>query len=60
MINVSSYRTVAELDKAYSEHRESLRVSGLPYDDAALMGAWAEAVRDMEAALSAPRDFSSL
>ena len=60
MINVSSYKSIAELDKAYSEHRDSLRQSGIPFDDAALMGAWAEAVKDMEEALNQPRDFTQL
>lgn len=60
MIQLSSFTTVAELDKHYSELRDSLKVSGLPYDDSSLMGAWAEAVRDLEAELAKPRDFSSL
>lgn len=60
VITLSSYTTVAELDKAYSELRDSLKQSGLPYDDAGLMGAWAEAVADMEAEQAKPRDFSQL
>lgn len=60
MLNTADFRTVADLDKAYSELRDSLKVSGLPYDDKGLLGAWAEAVRDLETELSKPRDFSSL
>lgn len=60
MLNTSSFKSVAELDKAYSELRDSLKNSGLPYSDTGLLGAWAEAVRDMETALAAPRDFSQL
>lgn len=60
MINLSSFKTVEELDKHYSELRDSLKVSGLPYDEANLMASWAEAVKDLEEALSAPRDFSQL
>lgn len=60
MLNTSNFRTVEALDKAYSELRESLKVSGLPYDDKGLMGAWAEAVIDLETELAKPRDFSSL
>lgn len=60
MITLSSFKTVEELDKHYSELRDSLKNSGLPYDDVGLMGAWAEAVRDLEAELSKPRDYTSL
>jgi len=60
MLNPAEFRTVADLDKAYSELRESLKLSGMPYDDKALMSAWVEAVNDLEAQLSKPRDFSQL
>lgn len=59
MLNTENFRTVADLDKAYSEHRESLKVSGLPYDDKGLVSAWAEAVANLEADLARPR-FDSL
>lgn len=59
MLNTSNFRTVAELDKAYSELRDSLKVSGLPYDDKGLVSAWAEAVSNLEADLAQPR-FDSL
>jgi hypothetical protein len=60
MITLSSFKSIEELDKHYSELRDSLKVSGLPYDDGSLLGAWAEAVRDFEAAQNARRDFTSL
>lgn len=60
MLNTQNFRTVEALDKAYSEHRESLMASGLPYDDQGLLRAWAEAVLDLEEALAKPRDFSEL
>lgn len=60
MINLSSFKSVEELDKHYSELRDSLKASGLPYDDKGLMSAWVEAVNDLEQALSQPRDFTIL
>ena len=60
MIQLSSFKSIEELDKHYSELRESLRLSGLPYDDGSLLGAWAEAVRDFEEAQNQPRDFTRL
>ena len=60
MLTQTAFKSVSELDKAYSELRDSLKTSGLPYDDAGLLGAWAEAVKDLEIELSKPRDFSSI
>ena len=60
MLNTADFRTVEALDKAYSELRDSLKVSGLPYDDKGLMSAWAEAVIDLETELNRPRNFTEL
>lgn len=60
MLNSKEFRTVAELDKAYSEHRQSLKDSGIAYDDIALLSAWSEAVADLEAELARPRDYTQL
>ncbi len=63
MLNTSEFKSVADLDKAWSEHLDSMLVGGFMVKDSpdyvSYMGAWAEAVKDLEEALAAPR-FNSL
>lgn len=54
------FSSVEALDKAYADHLESLKLSGIEFDLAGLMGAWAEAVKDWEEADSQPRWKSNL
>lgn len=52
MNNSQSFKSIAELDKAYADHLDSLLVGGFikkdtpEYSD--FMGSWAEAVKDWE------------
>lgn len=59
MLNTKSFKTVAALDEAYAEHLDSLLVGGFIKKDtpefADFMGAWAEAVKDLQEELSKPR-----
>ena len=58
-MDTKSFRSVADLDKAYAEHLDSLVVGGFikkgTPEFADFMGAWAEAVKDLEEELSKPR-----
>lgn len=55
MLNTTEFKSVEALDKAYADHIESLEMWGGEFDRPGLMGAWAEAVADLQEALSAPR-----
>lgn len=56
MNNSQSFKSIAELDKAYADHLDSLLVGGFikkdtpEYSD--FMGSWAEAVKDWQEAQS--------
>lgn len=56
MLNTQGFKSIAELDKAYADHLDSLLVGGFikkdtpEYSD--FMGSWAEAVKDWEEAQS--------
>lgn len=59
----TEFKTLAELDKTYSDHLDSLVVGQFMVKDspeyAAYLGAWAEAVKNWEEAQAKPR-FNSL
>lgn len=40
--------TKTEIDKMFADHLDSLRVSGLPFDEVALHVEWAKALADAE------------
>lgn len=52
MNNSQSFKSIAELDKAYADHLDSLLVGGFIKNDTPeysdFMGSWAEAVKDWE------------
>lgn len=60
MLDTFSFKTVAELDKAYAEHLESMKTGGFIKEGTpefvSFMGAWIEAVKDLEESLSKPRE----
>lgn len=62
LLNSQDFKSVADLDKAYADHLESLLVGGFIKKDtpeyADFMGAWAEAVKDFEE--SKTKNFTSL
>lgn len=66
MMTQTSFASVAELDRVYSEHLDSLVNGGFISSDAtsperlAYVATWAEAVANLEEELSKPRDFTSL
>lgn len=59
MLNTQKFKSVEELDAAYAEHLDSLIVGGFMKKDTPeysdFMGAWAEAVKDLEESLNTPR-----
>lgn len=58
MLNTQGYKSEAEIDKAFSDHIESLKVSGMPYDHTGLMAAWVEAVEEFKE--NQTKDYTSL
>lgn len=62
MLNSQNFKSVADLDKAYAEHLDSLLVGGFMKKDTPqysdFMGSWAEAVKDLKESLS--KDFRQL
>lgn len=37
------YKSEQEIDQIFSEHLDSLKISGLPFDEADVLHAWGEA-----------------
>lgn len=58
------FKSVAELDKVYSDHLDSLLAGGFIVLDTpewkSYMGTWAEAVQNLKDELAKPRNFSQL
>lgn len=56
MLNTQGFKSIAELDKTYADHLDSLLVGGFMKKDTPeysdFMGSWAEAVKDWEEAQS--------
>lgn len=46
MLIPGKYKTLAELDKAYRQHLDSLELSGVEYDREGLIADWALAVEE--------------
>lgn len=46
MLLPGNYKTLAELDKAYRDHLDSLELSGVEYDREGLLADWASAVNN--------------
>jgi hypothetical protein len=60
--NSQNFKSVADLDKAYADHLDSLLVGGFMKKDTPeysdFMGSWAEAVKDFEESQS--KDYRTL
>jgi hypothetical protein len=57
-MDTREYTSEAEIDKAFSDHIESLKLSGLPYDHVGLMASWVEAVAEFKE--NQTKDYTSL
>lgn len=59
-MDTREYTSEAEIDKAFSDHIESLKLSGLPYDHVGLMAAWVEAVAQFHESKEKGPDYTTL
>ena len=48
------WKSVQEIDKAYNDHLDSLRVSGMEFDEVGLVKEWAETIANFEEGLTLP------
>lgn len=58
MSGSQNYKSEAEIDKVFSDHIESLKISGLPFDLPGLMAQWVEAVESFKE--SQTKDYKTL
>lgn len=48
------FKSVEEINKAFSEHLDSLRMSGFPFDEKGLRAEWSEAIENFNNGLTTP------
>lgn len=54
MLKTSPWQSEAEIDKAYSDHLESVQMSGVEFDKAGLLKEWATALTEFSESAQTP------
>lgn len=54
MMFTNKWQSIKEIDKAYSEHRESVKMSGVEFDETGLIKEWVAAIAQFEEENSTP------
>lgn len=49
-----NWKSEAEIDKAYSDHIESVEMSGVEFDKAGILKEWAESLKNFNESLDTP------